>query len=93
MAFRLTYLMLLRVLGWLALLTRSHASKDVEILVLRHEVAALRRQTPPPRLTLPDRALLSALSHLLPHRLRLNRIVSPPTLLRWHADLVKHRWT
>jgi putative transposase len=44
-AFRLTYLMLLRVLGWLALLTRSDTSKDVEILVLRHEVAVLRRQT------------------------------------------------
>ncbi|MDT5221801.1 MAG: hypothetical protein QOF15_3906, partial [Mycobacterium sp.] len=57
MAFHLTYLMLLPVPRWLALLTRSHASKDIEILVLRHEVALLRRQTPPPRLTLPDRAL------------------------------------
>jgi transposase InsO family protein len=92
-AFRLTYLMLLRVLGWLALLTRSDTSKDVEILVLRHEVAVLRRQTPPPRLTWPDRALLSALSRLLPHRLRLNRVVCPRTLLRWHAELVKRRWT
>jgi putative transposase len=93
MAFRLNYLMLLRVLGWLALLTRSATSKDIEILVLRHEIAVLRRQTPPPRLTWPDRALLSALSRLLPHRLRLNRIVSPRTLLRWHAQLVKRRWT
>ena len=78
MAFRLTYLMLLRALGWLALLTRSDTSKDVEILVLRHEVALLRHQTPP-RLTWPDRALLSALSRLLPHRLRLNRVVPPRT--------------
>jgi putative transposase len=81
-AFHLTYPMLLRVLGWLALLTRSHPSKNVEILLLRHEVAVPRRQTPPPRLTLPDQAPLSALSRLLPHRLRLNRIVSPRTLLR-----------
>jgi len=85
--------MLLRVLGWLALLTRSATSKDIEILVLRHEIAVLRRQTAPPRLTWPDRALLSGLSRLLPHRLRLHRIVSPRTLLRWHAQLVTRRWT
>jgi putative transposase len=53
MAFRLSYLMLLRVLGWLTLLTRSDTSKDIEILVLRHEIAVLRRQTAPPRLTWP----------------------------------------
>jgi putative transposase len=52
---------------------------DGEILLPRHEVALLRRQTPPPRLTLPDRAPLSALSRPLPHRLRLNRIVSTRT--------------
>jgi putative transposase len=78
-AIRLSYLMLLRIFGWLALLTRSDTSKDIKILVLRHEIAVLRRQTPPPRLTWPDRALLSGLSRLLPRQLRLHRIVSPRT--------------
>ena len=93
MAFRLAYLMLARVLSWLALLARSDAAKDVEILVLRHEVAVLRRHNPRPRLTWLDRALLSALSRLLPTRLRRLRLVSPRTLLRWHAQLVARRWT
>ena len=93
MAFRLTYLILTRVLGWLALLTRSDAAKDVEILVLRREVAVLRRYLPRPRLSWVDRALLSALSRLLPLDLRRLRLVSPRTLLRWHAQLVTRRWT
>ena len=63
--FRLAYLMLARVLSWLALLARSDAAKDVEILVLRHEVAVLRRHHPCPRPSWVDRALLSALSRLL----------------------------
>ena len=66
MALRLSYLLLARVLSWLALLARSDAAKDVEILVLRHEVAVLRRQDPRPTLTWLDRAVLSALSRLLP---------------------------
>ena len=93
MAFRLAYLMLARVLSWLALLARSDAAKDVEILVLRHEVAVLRRHNPRPRLSWVDRALLSALSRLLPTQLRRLRLVSPRTLLRWHAQLVARRWT
>jgi putative transposase len=92
-AFRLTYLMLARILSWVALLAPSDAAKDLEILVLRHEVAVLRRQTPRPPLTWMDRALLSALSRLLPARLRQLRIVSPRTLLRWHTQLVARRWT
>jgi transposase InsO family protein len=85
--------MLARVLSWLTLLARSDAAKDVEILVLRHEVAVLRRHTPRPRPSWVDRALLSALSRLLPVDLRRLRLVSPRTLLRWHAQLVARRWT
>src|SRR4051812_40910690 len=85
--------MLARVLSWLALLARSGAAKDVEILVLRHEVAVLRRHHPHPKLTWLDRAILSALSRLLPPPLRRLRLVSPRTLLRWHAQLAARRWT
>jgi transposase InsO family protein len=92
-ALRLAYLALARVLTWLALLARSDAAKDVEILVLRHEVAVLRRRNPRPAMTWVDRAFISALSRLLPTQLRRLRLVSPRTLLRWHADLVARRWT
>ena len=93
MTLGLAYLMLARVLSWLALLARSDAAKDVEILVLRHEVAVLRRTNARPALTWPDRAVLSALSRLLPAPLRRMRLVSPRTLLGWHAQLVARRWT
>ena len=93
MAFRLAYLLLTHVLSWLALLARSDAAKDVEILVLRHEVAVLRRGNPRPTLSWPDRAFLSALSRLLPTPLRRLRLVSPRTLLRWHARMVARCWT
>jgi putative transposase len=85
--------MLARVLSWLVLLARSDPAKDVEILVLRHEVAVLRRSNTRPRMSWLDRAVLSALSRLLPHPLRQLRLVSPRTLLRWHARLVARRWT
>ena len=93
MALRLVYLILVRVLSWLALLARSDTAKDVEILTLRHEVAVLRRTNPRPTMSWLDRAMLSALSRLLPTRLRRIRLVSPRTLLRWHAQLVARRWT
>ena len=93
MAVGLVYLLLARVLSWLALLARSDTAKDVEILVLRHEVAVLRRHNPRPTLSWLDRAVLSALSRLLPMQLRQLRLVSPRTLLRWHAHLVARRWT
>ncbi len=93
MALGLAYLMLVRVLSWLALLARSDAAKDVEILTLRHEIAVLRRNNCRPGLTWPDRAVLSALSRLLPPPLRQLRLVSPRTLLRWHAQLVARRWS
>jgi putative transposase len=89
----LVYLMLVRMLSWLALLARSDTAKDVEILTLRHEVAVLRRTHPRPTMSWLDRAMLSALSRLLPPPLRRMRLVSPRTLLRWHAQLVARRWT
>ena len=70
MAFRLVYLMLVRVLSWLALLARSDVAKDAEILTLRHEVTVLRRTNPRPKMSWLDRAVLSALSRLLPVPLR-----------------------
>ena len=85
---------MLRVFGWLALLAGSDRAKDAEILILRHQVAVLRRQAGTPKLSRADRAILSALSRLLPsgHLRQLRLIISPRTLLRWHADLVRRRW-
>jgi putative transposase len=87
------YLVFFRLIGWMALLVRSAASKDAELLVLRHEVAVLRRQNPTPRLDWADRAVLAALARLLPRSVRMSRLVTPDTLLRWHRRLVRWRWT
>ena len=92
MAVRLLYRILVQVLSWLALSARSLASKDVEILALRQEVAVLRRSNPKPRIGWTDRAMLAALSRLLPKALRAHRIVTPGTLLRWHRRLLAAKW-
>jgi putative transposase len=89
---RLLYQILVQVLSWLALFARSSASKDAEILLLRHEVAVLRRSNTGPRLEWTDRAVLAALARLVPKVLRAHRIVTPGTLLRWHRRLVAARW-
>jgi hypothetical protein len=94
MTLRFAYLVVLRVFGWLALLAPSDRAKDAEILILRHQVAVLQRQVKVPRLSWADRAVLSALARLLPgSQLRqLRLIISPRTLLRWPADLVRRHW-
>jgi hypothetical protein len=91
--FRLVYLLMIRSFGWLALLRRSITSKDVEILILRHEVAVLRRQIARPKPDWADRAVIAALARQLPGHLRLHRIVTPGTLLAWHRRLVKNTWS
>ena len=85
--------MFIRLADWMVLLARSTASKDAELLVLRQEVAVLRRQNPRPRLDWADRAVLAALIRLLPPRLRMHRLVTPGTVLRWHRRLVTRKWT
>jgi hypothetical protein len=84
---------MIRVFGWLVLLGRSQASKDAEIMVLRHGVMVLRRKVARPRPDWAGRAVLAALARLLPAPLRASRLVTPGTLLSWHRRLVTRKWT
>jgi putative transposase len=87
------YLALIRVLELIVLCCRSIEAKEIEILVLRHELAVLRRQHPRPRLQPNDRALLAALSRHLPRSRWSVFLVKPETLLGWHRRMVRRRWT
>ncbi|MGW7008449.1 integrase core domain-containing protein [Streptomyces sp. NPDC054933] len=93
MSLRLLYLIFSRLLGWLLLHSRSSVSRDIELLVLRHEVAVLRRTNPKPRFDGADRAYLAALVRRLPRQLRRHRLVTPDTILRWHRRMVAKKWT
>jgi putative transposase len=90
---RLAYLIFRQVLGLALLVGRTSATKDIELLVLRHEVAVMRRSHPRPRMDWADRAVLAALVARLPRALRCHRLVTPGTILRWHRRLVRRRWT
>jgi putative transposase len=90
---KLAYLTLYRSIQALVLLARGDATKDLEILVLRHQLSVLRRQIPRPRLEPTDRALLAAVSRALPRTRWSCFFVKPETLLRWHRRLVAGAWT
>jgi putative transposase len=93
MATTLIYQTLVQLLRWIVLRTRSDATKEIEILVLRHQLAVLRRRTPRPRISWSDRAVIAALTRLLPVRRRHGFLVTPATILSWHRQLVRRRWT
>src|SRR6476659_7023485 len=90
---RLLYLIFLQMLRLVLLLGRRTSTKDVELLVLRHEVAVLRRTHPKPCLDWADREVFAALTRWLPNGLLSSRLVTPGTILRWHRRLVRQRWT
>ena len=93
MALRLIYLLFSKLLSWTVLRTQSDTTKEIEILILRHQLAVLQRRTPRPPISWPHRALIAALTRLLPTRRRLGMLVTPATILRWHQPLVARHWT
>jgi putative transposase len=91
-ALKLIYQIFAKLLSWMVLRTRSDAAKEIEILVLRHQLAVLQRR-PRPRISWTDRAVIAALGRLLPACRRCGLLVTPSTILRWHRHLVRRRWT
>src|SRR3954453_14914481 len=93
MATKLIYQMFVKLLSWVVLRARSDTTKEIEILVLRHQLAVLQRGTPRPRISWSDRAVIAALARLLPARRRRGFLVTPATILRWPRHPVRRRWT
>src|SRR3954452_1139613 len=85
--------MFAKLLSWMVRHTRSNTANEIEILVLRHQLAVLQRRTPRPRISWTDRAVLAALTRLLPARRRHGFLITPATILRWHRHLVPRRCT
>src|SRR5438034_4740606 len=92
MVFSFLYLAFRALLGALVRSRRGLDLKEIELLVLRHELEVLRRQVARPQLRAADRALLAAAACHLPRSVRGARLVTPGTLLRWHRALVRQRW-
>jgi putative transposase len=91
--FALIYAVVVRLLSLMVVRGRGEASKDIELVLLRHEISVLRRQLPRPRLEVADRLIMAAFARHLPRSLWNFRIVSPSTLLRWHRELLARTWT
>src|SRR4029079_19300349 len=92
-ALKLIYHVFAKLLSWMVLRARFDTANEVEILVLRHQLAVLQRRTPRPRISWTDRAVIAAPCRLLPARRRRGLLVTPATILRWHRQLVRRRWT
>jgi putative transposase len=92
MTARLVLISLRQVLRLLLLSCRSSRSKDLELLVLRQELAVLRRQVPHPKTRREERLVLTVLQYLRPARERLSNLFTPDTLRRWHRELVRRKW-
>jgi putative transposase len=90
---KLIYHVFTKLLSWIALHARSDTANEIEILVLRHQLAVLQRRTPRPQIRWSDRAVIAALARLLPARRRRGLLVTPATILRWHQHLARRRWT
>ena len=93
MAVKLIYQVFTKLLSWMVLHARSNTANEIEILVLRHQLAVLQRRTPRPRISWTDRAVIAALARLLPARRRHGFLITPATILRWHRQLVSRHWT
>ncbi|MER6105145.1 helix-turn-helix domain-containing protein [Streptomyces sp. NPDC001832] len=96
MVIRLIYLLACQTFRWLALLARSDASKDTEILMLRHQLAIARRAQPRPCFSWSDRAVMATLLRMIVSKQRRSQVallISPRSVLRWHARLIAWKWT